>query len=92
MAKVVYGDSHWMLAKTLIQLANAYQQLRGLHEQALMHATKGRDILLSPSGHMINPYDKDPESMFQLSLAHCIIGKALTHLERYVVDDSLLLK
>lgn len=82
LARIVHGDFHWVLAKTHIQLARAYQQLKDLHEQALMHATKGRDILLSPSGHMIS-HDPDPESIYQLSLAHCVIGKALTHLEKY---------
>ena len=83
LARIVHGDVHWVLAKTHIQLARSYQQLKDLHEQALMHATKGRDILLSPSGHMTS-HDPDPESIYQLSLAHCIIGKALTHLEKYL--------
>ena len=82
LARIVHGDLHWVLAKTHVQLGRAYQQLKGLQEQALMHTTKGRDILLSPSGHMMS-HDPDSESVYQLSLAHCIIGKSLTHLERY---------
>ena len=91
LARIVHGDSHWMLAKTHIQLAKAYQQWNGLHQQALMHATKGWDILLSPSGHMTNPScDQEPESVYQLALAHCVIGKALTHLDRYMFVLYLL--
>ena len=91
LARIVHGDVHWVLAKMHIQLARAYQQLKDLHEQALMHATKGRDILLSPSGHMTS-HDPDPESIYQLSLAHCIIGKALTHLEKYLIKTYILIQ
>ena len=84
LARIVYGDAHWMFAKTHIQLAKAYQQLMDLHQQALMHATKGRDILLSPSSHMTASHDHaDVQSVYQLSSAHCIIGKALTQLDKY---------
>ena len=82
LARIVYGDAHWMFAKTHIQLGRVYQQLKDLHKQALTHATKGRDILLSPSGQM-RSHDQDPESVYHLSLAHCIIGRALTHLGKY---------
>ena len=82
LASIVHGDTHWVFAKTHVQLAKAYQQMKDLHEQALMHATKGRDILLSPSGHMMS-HDRDPQSIYQLSQAHCIIGKALTQFNKY---------
>ena len=84
LARIVHGDVHWVLAKTHIQLARAYQQLKDLHEQALMHATKGHDILLSPSAGHMTSHDLEPGSIYQLSLAHCIRGKALTHLEKYL--------
>ena len=83
LARIVHGDSHWMLAKAHIQLARVYQQKKDLHKQALIHATKGRDILISPSCHMTSSRDHDPQSVYQLSMAHCIIGKALTNLEKY---------
>ena len=29
LARIVYGDAHWMLARAHIQLAQAYLQLKG---------------------------------------------------------------
>lgn len=42
-----------------------------------MHATKGRDILLAPGGHVMS-HDPPPEAVHSLSMAHCIIGSVLT--------------
>ncbi len=39
LARIVHGDAHWVLAKTHIQLAAAYLELRGISYRASTMAT-----------------------------------------------------
>ena len=58
----------------------------GLVDQALIHASKGRDILLAPGSHVMS-HDPIPEAVHCLSTAHCIIGRVLTERGRYGVHS-----
>ncbi len=53
-----------------------------LREQALGHAVKGRDILLSPGGH-VTSHDPPPEAVHCLAQAHCLVGRVLTSQGKY---------
>ncbi|XP_064392032.1 tetratricopeptide repeat protein 23-like [Halichondria panicea] len=86
LARIVHGDTHWMLALTHTQLAHEYMQ-KGLNEQGLAHATKGRDILLSPTSD-----DPPPEAVYNLSLALYIIGHIQTLQKKLKEAGKSLLK
>ncbi len=55
--------------------------LKGLTEQALSHATRGRDIL--PTCH-VTTETTPPEPMYNLALAHYIIGVAQAAKKKYI--------
>jgi tetratricopeptide (TPR) repeat protein len=44
--RLVYGNGHWQLAKAYSKLGEAYLKRKGFTQQALLHATRGRDELL----------------------------------------------
>jgi tetratricopeptide (TPR) repeat protein len=44
--RLVYGDGHWQLALAYSKLGEAYLKRKGFTQQALLHATRGRDKLL----------------------------------------------
>ena len=62
---------------------NTYTNATDLSEQALLHAVKGRDILLFLGGHVVS-CDCHPKAVLSLALAHCIIGKVLITQEKYL--------
>lgn len=53
-----------------------------LPEQALVHAVKGRGILLLPGGH-VTSHDPPPEAIHHLAVAHCVVGRVLTMQGKY---------
>lgn len=91
LSRIVHGDDHWEFAKCHIQLGKAYLELCDLPEPALIHAVKGRDILLSPGGHVMS-CDLPPEAVYHLAAAHCTVGRVLTAQRKLVpAEKSLLL-
>ena len=56
--------------------------LPDLPEQALVHAVKGRGILLLPGGH-VTSHDPLPEAVHHLAVAHCVVGRVLTMQGKY---------
>ena len=55
-----------------------------LPDQALIHAVKGRGILLSPEGHMTLP-DPQPQAVLALAVAHYIISRVLITQGKYPI-------
>ena len=56
--------------------------LPDLPEQALVHAVKGRGILLLPGSH-VTSHDPPPEAVHHLAVAHCVVGRVLTMQGKY---------
>lgn len=78
LSRIVYGTSHWLLGRAYVQLARAYLELKGLAEQALLHAKTARDMLASLDGQM-EPRDKE-EATLTLAVAYWVLGTAQTQL------------
>ena len=53
-----------------------------LPEQALVHAVKGRGILLLPGSH-VTSHDPPSEAVHHLAVAHCVVGRVLTIQGKY---------
>merc|ERR1712004_44585 len=47
LARIVYGDGHWKLAKTYVDLAEAYMELKNYAAQAEYHTQNATGILSS---------------------------------------------
>ena len=67
---------------TWLQVQDSSFSFSDLPEQALVHAVKGRDILLLPRGH-VTSHDPPPDPIHHLAVAHCVVGRVLTIQGKY---------
>jgi len=71
-----------MTPHIILFMMDALPHFIDLPEQALIHATKGRGILLLPGGH-VTSHDPPPEAVHHLALAHCVVGQVFTIQGKY---------
>lgn len=82
LSRLVYGDGHWMLASSHVNLAYAYLRLRGLAQQAVHHAEIARTLLLS--GLHTSDSQQIKEKLYStLQLMYYVFGRAYTVLKKY---------
>ena len=76
--RLIYGDGHWKLAKAHGKLAEAYLKRKGYYQQALLHATHGRDELLQGEAdeYRSNRLSHSNEVLGVMELVYFVMGKA----------------
>ena len=72
----------WLLSTHMAAGTRLFFSFSDLPEQALVHAVKGRDILLLPGGH-VTSHDPPPDPIHHLAVAHCVVGRVLTIQGKY---------
>ena len=76
--RLVYGDGHWQLAKAYGKLGEAYLKRKGFTQQALLHATRGRDELLQGEAeeYRSSRLSHSNDVLAVMELVYYVMGKA----------------
>ncbi|PIK33660.1 hypothetical protein BSL78_29523 [Apostichopus japonicus] len=82
LSRLVYGDGHWMLASSHVNLAYAYLTLRGLAQQAVQHAEIARTLLLGGL-HTTESQQVKEQLYSTLQMMYYVFGRAYTMLKKY---------
>ena len=76
--RIVYGNGHWQLAKAHGKLGEAYLKRKGFAQQALLHATQGRDELLQGEAEEFRStrLSHSNDVLAVMELVYYVMGKA----------------
>ncbi|KAL5020176.1 hypothetical protein ScPMuIL_003068 [Solemya velum] len=89
LSRIVYGDSHWRLAQSHVQLAQAYLNLKDYATQAEYHTDIAKTILKSNT--VITAASEDVPSIYKLSFeVYFILGSAMTVTKKYGAAEKAL--
>lgn len=77
-SRLVFGDGHWQLAKAYGKLGEAYLKRKGFYQQALLHASRGRDELLQGESdeYRSNRLSHSNDVLSVMELVYFVMGKA----------------
>ena len=77
-ARLVYGDGHWRLAKAYGKLGEAYLKRKGFCQQALLHASRGRDELLQgeSTAYKSSRESHSSDVLGVMQLVYFVMGRA----------------
>ncbi len=91
LARIVYGDGHWKLARAYAQLAQQYFELKGYTQQAQLHADAARVIMIS-GGQLTSDSTDKANILHVLLTIYYIIGRSETQLKKYADAEANLNK
>ncbi|GFN73508.1 tetratricopeptide repeat protein 23 [Plakobranchus ocellatus] len=90
-SRIVNGSSHWRHALAIINLGEAYLDLKGYNAQAEYHGETARSIMLH-GGHTAASMEEKAELYAVLIKIYRIIGQAATGLKKYPEAEQALQK
>uniref|UniRef100_A0A0B6Z0Z5 MalT-like TPR region domain-containing protein n=2 Tax=Arion vulgaris TaxID=1028688 RepID=A0A0B6Z0Z5_9EUPU len=90
-SRIVFGVSHWKHAQSVINLGEAYLNLKGYYTQAEYHAENARSLMLHGS-HTASSVEEKSDLFAVLIKIYRVIGQAATALKKYTAAEDALRK
>ncbi|XP_070178706.1 tetratricopeptide repeat protein 23-like isoform X4 [Littorina saxatilis] len=91
LTRIVHGDHHWLLAKSHVDLGEAYLDLKGYAPQAEFHAETAKSVMLH-GAHVSDSVQEKAHLYKVLINMYYILGRATTHMKKYPEAEQYLMK